>query len=59
MDVSEDQFDKYLEDRFGLKGIDATNSPNSFSSAINKFLNQISDVEGIEIKNDASSSRKK
>jgi hypothetical protein len=59
MEVTEDQFNKLLEDRFGLKGLDATNTPNALSSAINKFLNQVSDVEGIEIEKDEISSQTK
>lgn len=56
--MNEDQFNKLLEDRFGLKGMDTSNSPNALSSAINKFLNQLSDVDGIEIKSEEISSRK-
>lgn len=52
MEINEEEFNKLLETRFGLKGINLSNTPEALSLAINKFLNCASDVEGVEIKSD-------
>lgn len=50
MEVNEEEFNKLLESRFGIKGVDISNTPEALSLAFNKFLNCTSSIDGIEIK---------
>lgn len=52
MEISEEEFSKLLEERFGVRGVNVTDSPDVLSSTINKFLNKASDIEGVDFKND-------
>lgn len=52
MEISEEDFNKLLEERFGVKGVNVTDSPEMLSNTINKFLHSASDLEGVEFKNE-------
>ncbi len=47
--MDENELNKILEERFGIKAIDATNSPAVLTSTLDKFLNRASDFEGVEL----------
>lgn len=51
MEINEEEFNKLLEERFGIQGVNVTDSPEMLSSTINKFLNSASDIEGVDFKN--------
>ncbi|XP_065208009.1 protein ecdysoneless homolog [Planococcus citri] len=52
MEISEEEFNKLLEEKFGVRGVNVSDSPEALSNTINKFLNSASGVEGVEFKND-------
>lgn len=49
MVVNEENFDNFLRERYDCCDPLPTDSPEIVSSTINNFLNQLSDVEGVEI----------
>lgn len=49
MMINEESFENFLRERFDCADTLPTDSPETVSSTLNTFLNQLSDVEGVEI----------
>lgn len=57
LNVSPEELDKYLQERYGQKKINQFNSnsdPNNFTQKISTFLNHVSDIDGAEFPNSQS-----
>ena len=53
MIINEENFDDYLRERYDCPDSQPVDSPEVVSAALNTFLNQLSDIEGVEVRGES------
>lgn len=53
MIINEENFDDYLRERYDCLDSQPVDSPEVVSAALNTFLNQLSDIEGVEVRGES------